>query len=126
MTIVFDHPGFKKAIDSFFKAEVARNICVVEGDKLLAGCGFSKVKDGKTYAYLLRLRPAWASKDFYAALLRFPFEQMGVEECIAKVGTNVKSTRVCEHLGGVKQKDGIFIFEKTKALKDSVEVFGDE
>ena len=126
MTIVFDHPGFKKAISSFFKSDVARNICVVEDGKLLAGCGFSKVKDGKTYAFLLRLHPAWASKEFYAALLRFPFEQMGAEQCIARVGTNQKSTRVCERLGGVKQKDGAFLFTKEKSLKDSVEVFGYE
>ena len=123
MTIVFDHPGFKKAISSFFKSDVARNICVVEDGKLLAGCGFSKVKDGKTYAFLLRLHPAWASKEFYGALLRFPFEQMGAEQCIARVASNQKSTRVCEHLGGVRQKDEAFLFEKAKALKDSVEVF---
>lgn len=127
MRIVKDHPGFKKGIKSYFKTEVSRNICITDDNgKLLAGCGFSPVKDNKTYAFILRLRPNWASKEFYGALLRFPFEEMGAEQCIARVGSNQKSTRVCEHLGGIKQADGSFLFTKEKSLKDSVEVFGYE
>ena len=122
--IVYNHTSFNKALRKYFNADIDKNICVQnENGRILAGCGFSKLKDKITYAFILRLHPNWASKEFYGALLRYPFEQMGAEECIACVGSNQKSTRVCEHLGGVKQKDGVFLFTKEKALKDSVEVF---
>lgn len=125
--IVFDHPGFKKALKSYFNTDVERNVCVCDDEgKVLAGCGFSKVVNGQTGAFLLRLLPNWASKEFYAAMLRFPFETMGAEKCVARVGKNRKSANVCRHLGGEIQKDGSFLFEKEKALRNSIEVFGNE
>lgn len=111
MRIEKDHPGFLKALKAAFKNDsISRCVCAVDdAGTVLGGCGFSKVVNGVTYGYLLGLQKNWASREIYAAIMSFPFEDLKADKAIANVGFNRLSYNCCIKLGGIPSEKGTLI-----------------
>lgn len=123
MRIVYDYPPFKRALTAMWPTWSWRCVCAVDekGGASLGGCGFSTVKNGTTYAAILGLRPRWASREIYAAILRMP-SAIGATEIIADCGNNARSKAVCRYLGGEEISDGRFKFTSKRCLKRAEEI----
>lgn len=118
MRIEFDNPAFERALKSYFSGWTGRSVCAVDDDgAVLGGCGFSPVSRGTTSAYILGLRKGWATRAFYAAMLRFPFVTMGAQKCFAHSGPNVRSENINKHLGMTKMLDGVYVMTAETALQ---------
>lgn len=121
MRIVYDYPPYKRALRSFWPTWDGRCVCAVDEKGILGGCGFSTVKDGTTYAAILGLRPRWASREIYAAILRMP-SAIGATETVAVCGKNIRSKAVCRYMGGKEVADGLFRSTNEGMLRRAEEI----
>lgn len=120
MRIEKDNPGFLKALNVYFpRSNVKRCVCAIDdNDVVLGGCGFSNVVNGVTYGFLLGLQRGWASREIYAAIMRYPFETLEADLAVAIVGKNKRSFNCCLKLGGVPNEDGTRLtFSKERTYK---------
>lgn len=125
MRIEKDNPGFLKALNTYFTTtDVKRCVCAIDDNGVvLGGCGFTNVVNGVTYGYLLGLQKGWASREIYAAIMRFPFEDIKANDVIAYVGKNKISYNCCIKLGGIPNGDGTrLIFHKDRNYKMAKEL----
>lgn len=117
-----NNPKYEKALRTYFDKALQnvpiQSICAIDDDgKILGGCGFSPVRNGRTSAFILALNKKWATRETYAAIMRFPFEEMGAEVVEANVGSNVRSRNCCVKMGGISCKDErSFFFKKESVL----------
>lgn len=121
MRIVYDFSPFNRALRAMWSHWDGRSVCAVDENGVIGGCGFSYVRDGKTSAFILGLRPRWASRELYAAIMRLPI-LMGAETIIASCGSNTHSQAVCRQMGGSKGKGGQYTFTKEGLLKRAMEI----
>lgn len=118
-----NNPRYEKALRTYFDKVLQnvpiQSICAVDDDgTILGGCGFSPVRNGRTSAFLLALNKRWATRETYAAIMRFPFEEMGAEFVDANVGSNVRSRNCCVKMGGCSSEDGCsFSFAKNETMR---------
>lgn len=121
MRIVYDYPPFKRALTAMWPQFAGRCVCVVDERGILGGCGFSTVKQGCTSAFILGLRPAWASREIYANIMRLP-HAMGAETIFATCGNNLRSQSVCRQMRGKDIGGGNFEFTSEGLLKRAREI----
>ena len=119
-----NNPRYEKALRTYFDKALQnvpiQSICAVDDDgTILGGCGFSPVRNGRTSAFLLALNKKWATRETYAAIMRFPFEEMGAEVVVASVGSNVRSRNCCVKMGGRSSLGGerSFVFVKNETIR---------
>lgn len=111
-----NNPKYEKALRTYFDKALQnvpiQSICAIDDDgKILGGCGFTAVRNGTTYGFLLALDKKWATRETYAAIMRFPFEDMGAKVVVANVGSNVRSRNCCVKMGGQVYENGkAFLF----------------
>ena len=123
-----NNPRYEKALRTYFDKALQnvpiQSICAVDDDgTILGGCGFSPVRNGRTSAFLLALNKKWATRETYAAIMRFPFEEMGADVVDANVGLNVRSRNVCVKMGGQKYENGkTFLFTEKDIRMAMVEL----
>ena len=65
MEIKYDYPPFQKALKAFWSVFNGRSVCAVDETGILGGCGFSQNSSVETVAFILGLRPGWASRQLY-------------------------------------------------------------
>lgn len=128
MRIEKDNARFNAALKAYFDSQGLhsvrfRSVCAVDDDgTILGGCGFSPVRKGRTVCYLLGLRKGWATRQTYAAIMRFPFEDLGADYVDARTGKNHLSRNCAMQMGGVLSEDGNSLtFEKEATLKRAAE-----
>lgn len=127
MRIEKDNPGFLKALNTYFTTtDVKHCVCVIDDNGVvLGGCGFSNVVNGVTYGYLLGLQKGWASREIYAAIMRYPFETLGADFAVANVKKNKRTYNCCLKLGGVPNRNGtrfVFTKERNYQMADDLEM----
>ena len=117
MKIEYDNHRFRSILEGYFQKSIEHNICSIDNDgKILGGCGFSKVLNKESYAFILKVRQNWASKELYNEILKYPFLTLNAEKVYAIVRDNIASENVCKHLAGIKIAKNKFLFEKETAL----------
>lgn len=121
MKIVYDYPPYKRALKAMWPQFAGRCVCAVDERGILGGCGFSTVKQGCTSAFILGLRPAWASREIYASIMRLP-HAMGAETIFATCGDNKRSQAVCRQMHGIELGAGCFKWSKKELLKRAKEI----
>ncbi len=121
MRIVYDYPPFKRALKAMWPKFEGRCVCAVDERGILGGCGFSTVVQCRTSAFILGLRPAWASREIYAAIMRLP-HAMGAETILAICGNNLRSQSVCRQMRGEDVGGGNFEFTSEGLLKRAKEI----
>lgn len=121
MRIVYDYPPYKRALRAFWPNWEGRCVCAVDDAGILGGCGFSTVAQCRTRAFILGLRPAWASREIYAAIMRLP-HAMGAETIFATCGNNLRSQSVCRQMRGKDIGGGYFEFTSEGLLKRAMEI----
>lgn len=121
MRIVYDYPPFKRALKAMWPKFEGRCVCAVDERGILGGCGFSTVAQCRTSAFILGLRPAWASREIYAAIMRLP-HAMGAETIFAICGNNLRSQSVCRQMRGEDVGGGNFEFTSEGLLKRAKEI----
>lgn len=122
MRVVYDYPPFKRALKAMWPRFEGRCVCAVDERGILGGCGFlSPVERGRTSAFILGLRPAWASREIYAAIMRLP-QAMGAETIFASCGDNLRSQSVCRQMRGEDVGGGNFEFTSEGLLKRAKEI----
>lgn len=121
MRIVYDYPPFKRALKAMWPKFEGRCVCAVDERGILGGCGFSTVVQCRTSAFILGLRPAWASREIYAAIMRLP-PAMGAETIFAICGNNLRSQSVCRQMRGEDVGGGNFEFTSEGLLKRAKEI----
>lgn len=123
-----NNPRYEKALRTYFdkalKGVPIQSICAIDDDgKILGGCGFSPVRNGRTSAFLLALNKKWATRETYSAIMRFPFEEMGAEVVDANVGSNIRSRNCCLKMGGMLLGENFFIFSKVNTLREALKLY---
>lgn len=121
MRIVYDYPPYKRALKAMWPLWNGRCVCAVDERGILGGGGFDRVREGQTHAYILGIRPVWAGREIYAAILRMPIE-MGAETVFANCGDNKRSQAVCRQMHGIELGAGCFKWGKEEILKRAKEI----
>ena len=119
MKIEYDNHRFRSILEGYFQKSIEHNVCSInDAGKILGGCGFSKVLNKESYAFILKVRQNWASKELYSEILKYPFLTLNAEKVFAVVEKeNIKSNNVCKHLKGIKVNNTKYLFEKETSIE---------
>ena len=127
MKIEYDNHRFRSILEGYFQKSIEHNVCAInETGKILGGCGFSEVFNKESYAFILKVRQNWASKELYSEILKYPFLILGAEKVYAIVRDNIASENICKHLNGSNIANYKFLFEKETALATAKRILKDE
>ena len=127
MKIEYDNHRFRSILEGYFQKLIEHNVCAIdETGKILGSCGFSEVFNKESYAFILKVRQNWASKELYSEILKYPFLVLGAEKVYAIIRDNIASENICKRLGGIKMTNDKFLFEKETSLAISKRILENE